>query len=191
MHFIFWLIWFLLTLYAYWVYIYRTLQHRITPHLFTFLPSTIVMSIVTVAQLNNYAGWSTWITWATTLACIIIVAISPWYGEKNITKFDAYSLVACLCTIVVWILTKDDLIAVALSCIVNALAFLPTWRKIYFKPHTESTLVYFISAFRSFLSVISIHQFSMVNWLFPAYLILNNLGLGIFRMIREKKIIKK
>jgi len=187
----FWIIAFILTLYTYFIYIYKMVRKQVKPHIFTFIPAAIVAGIVTLAQVYNQAGWAISMSATTTLGCIIIVLLAPWYGETNITKFDTISLAFCCIAIICWLWTKNDLLAVILSCCINSLAFLPTWRKIYFQPHTESSFVYFLSALRALLSTFSVSNFTPINWLFPIYLVISNLGLGLFKIIRERKILKK
>ena len=86
----------MLTAYTYSLYIYKMIKRNVKPHIFTFLPSAIVIGIVTVAQMRNDAGWAVWMSATTTISCIIIVLLAPWYGETKITRFDSLSLLACL-----------------------------------------------------------------------------------------------
>lgn len=181
---------FVLTIWTYGLYIRKMVQKKVRPHLFTFLPSGLVMSIVTLAQIKNGSSLAAWSSAATSMACFVIVILAPWYGETKCTWFDFISFIGSIVVTFFWLTTRNDLLAVIFSCIINTLCFLPTWRKIYLKPHTENSAIYHLSALRAGINILSVQNLILVNWLFPAYLVLHNIWLGVFRQFCDRKSMK-
>ncbi len=191
MNLFFWISAILITLYTWWRYIPDILKWKIKPHAFSWLPWTILTGVAFIVQVKN--GENIW--WfgalaASTLICIIIFVLSLRYGEKHITRSDTISLVSCAIMIVFWLWTKNDILALILVCIIDAVAFFPTWRKSFKKPFEENIDMYSLSSLKSFLSLFGINNFIITNWLYPVFLIIINLGFALYLMWR-RKIIKR
>lgn len=183
----FWVVSILISIYISYAYIPEILKWRIKPHAFSWLPWTILTGVAFVIQIQN--GEDIW--WFGTLAasaivCAVIFLLSLKYGEKHITRGDAIALVSCLILIVFWLWVKDDILALILVCLIDTLAFFPTWRKSFQKPMEENISMYSLSSFKSFLSLFSLRNFIFVNWLYPAFLTIINLWFTIYLVWRRK-----
>jgi hypothetical protein len=122
--------------------------------------------------------------------CAVIFVLSLKYGEKHITRGDTIALVSCLILIVFWLWVKNDILALILICLIDTAAFFPTWRKSFLKPREENISMYSLSSLKSFLSLFSLKNFIMVNWLYPVFLTIINLGFTLY-LIWRREIIKK
>ncbi|MBP7806666.1 hypothetical protein KA057_03205, partial [Candidatus Gracilibacteria bacterium] len=89
-----------------------------------------------------------------------------------------------------WLLIKDDLLALLLICLIDTLAFFPTWRKAWIKPREESIGMYALSSLKSFFSLFGLRNPIFVNWLYPVFLIIINLGFALYLVWRRKVINK-
>jgi hypothetical protein len=74
------------------------------------------------------------------LCSLSIAALSLKYGETLLTKKDKYLLAAAVVTIILWQLSKNDLLAIILVCIIDAIAFYFTFKKSYYKALRRETL---------------------------------------------------
>ncbi len=191
MQIFFWALSILITLYTGYKYIPEVLQWKIKPHAFSWLPWMILVGIAFIIQIKNHENiWWFGALAASTLVCAIIFILSLKYGEKNITRGDIASLTACLILIVFWLLIKDDLLALLLICLIDTLAFFPTWRKAWIKPREESIGMYALSSLKSFFSLFWLWNPILVNWLYPLFLIIINLGFALY-LVWRRKIINK
>jgi hypothetical protein len=98
---------------------------------------------------------------------VFVSIVSFWRGEKNITRFDTFSFVVTLLIIPLWLLAKQDLLAMVLSISIDALSFIPTMRKSYRKPQEENLLPYFASSASFFMSIFLTADKTLINMLYP------------------------
>lgn len=187
----FWSMSILITLYISLSYIPAILKWKIKPHAFSWLPWTILTGVAFIVQIKN--GEDIW--WFGTLAasalvCAIIFLLSLKYGEKHTTRWDKISLASSLSLIVFWLLAQDDLSAVLLICLIDTVAFFPTWRKSFLKPREENISMYSLSSFKSFLWLFSLRNFIFVNWLYPVFLTVINLAFSLYLIWRRKVVHK-
>ena len=191
MHLFFWIISIAITLYTGWVYVPAILKWKIKPHAFSWLPWTILTSIAFVVQIKNGENiWGFGPLAASALVCAVIFLLSLKYGEKHITRTDIIFFTLSMITIPVWIMTKNDLLAVILICLIDWLAFYPTWRKSWKKPFEEDISMYSLSSFKGFLGLFSLGNLILVNWLYPVFLVLVNLFFALY-LVWRRRVMRK
>lgn len=149
------------------LYIKSIFQGKTKPHIYSWIIWWITNSIACLIQFSHSASW-----WALALGfggimSIFVVILSIWYGEKNITRFDTLCFVITLCIIPLWLVAQQDLLAMSLAILVDALSFWPTIRKSFHKPFEESLFPYYASGISFFLSLMLISNVSLINILYP------------------------
>ena len=170
---------------AYVPYLRDVLLGTTKPHVFTWLGWGIINAIVFAAQISSGAGAGAWVTVFTSIAVFSIAIMAFFWGEKNITVSDWIAFIASLSAIAIWVLTRDALWAVILVTLADTVAVIPTVRKAFYKPHEETALAYAIAVLRSILSIAALESFNIVNWLYPAALILSDGGLTTMLLVRR------
>lgn len=174
------------TLATYIPYMWSTIQGTTRPHIFSWSIWALSMSIASAGQFagNAEAGW--WSTGLSALSAIIIVLLSLKNGKKDITRFDIIIFVSALCAIPLWMITQNPLSAIILITIIDLLAYLPTFRKSYYKPHEEMWFSYFVSNLKHFASFFAMTTYSFTTMLFPVALFLGNFALIAMIIIRRR-----
>ncbi len=142
------------------------------PHLFSWLIWTLVTIVVVAAQLSGNAGPATLVTAMTCFLCALITFLAFRQGEKNITLTDWIMLIGSLSAIPVWIMTSDPLWSVVIVTIINAVAYIPTFRKAWIRPFEEHILMYAINIPRHMLTIAATQVYSFTNLLYPASVVL-------------------
>ncbi len=142
------------------------------PHLFSWLIWTLVTVVVVAAQLSGNAGPATLVTAMTCFLCALITFLAFRQGEKNITLTDWIMLIGSLSAIPVWIMTSDPLWSVVIVTIINAVAYIPTFRKAWIRPFEEHILMYAINIPRHMLTIAATQVYSFTNLLYPASVVL-------------------
>ncbi len=142
------------------------------PHLFSWLIWTLVTVVVVAAQISGNAGPATLVTAMTCFLCALITFLAFRQGEKNITLSDWVMLIGSLSAIPVWIMTSDPLWSVVIVTIINAVAYIPTFRKAWVKPFEEHILMYAINIPRHMLTIAATQVYSFTNILYPASVVL-------------------
>jgi hypothetical protein len=114
---------------------------------------------------------------------VIIFFVSLRYGFKNIKKIDTYFLIIALLGIIPWILTKDPTISVIIVVSIDLVAFIPTLRKTWIQPTTESSWLYRMNVARHALTLGALQAYNIATMLHSIVMIVTNsiMTLFIFR----------
>lgn len=170
------------------VYIVSIFKGITKPHLFTWLVWGTLGAIGFAAQWHGNAGPSMWTLAATTFLAFSTALLSLKYGEKTFTRGDKISLAASLFAIIPWLLTDDPLGSVLLISLIDAVAFYPTARKSWHKPHEESLLAYNIGSLKFGLSLLAITNFTFTNALYPAAIVFINTAFVAMCLYRRRAL---
>lgn len=152
---------------AYVIYLYSIFKNKIKPHAFTFLAWSLILGVNFFVQLFSGVGESSILLGTNLLGCFIIFVLCIIKGYTSYDKIDWLCLFLAVVAIILWLITKIPLYSVILSCIIDLLAFLPSFRKSFHKPNDDSALTFFISGFEYLLSFPAYKVFSFVVLLYP------------------------
>jgi len=166
-------------------YIRDTLRGTTKPHPFTYIIWALLAAITFAAQLVNNAGPGAWAMAIPVVLGITIAALSIKKGERTITTLDWLCLAGALIAIVIWLLTGDALYAVLLVVGITTLAFIPTFRKSYWKPYEETASSYALGILRSVIAIPALLEFNIVTVLPLAYHILSNVVFVAMLLVRR------
>lgn len=105
----------------------------------------------------------------------LMVLIASFISKKSvwkITRFDIICGVLSLIGLVGWLLTRTGDVAILFSIIADGLAVLPTLKKAWHEPKSESSLVFFNGALSSFITLLTLQTFTFTNAGFTIYIFL-------------------
>ncbi|MBP6854992.1 MAG: hypothetical protein KBD26_01540 [Candidatus Pacebacteria bacterium] len=169
-------------------YLIDVLKHRIQPHPYTWLVWTIVSGVIFFGQIAGGAGVGAIPTGAAEIFTLIIFLFSLRYGFKNIKKTDTYFLIAALLGLIPWVLSKDPTISVIIVVCIDLIAFIPTLRKTWEKPSTETPVLYSMNVVRHILTLFSLQAYNIATMLHSIFMIiLNTIMAGIIIGGKYKK----
>ena len=158
------------------------------PYVFSWVGFGLLLSITFFAQVVTGAGAGAWVNGVSAIGVLGIAALSFSKGEKDITHFDWICFVGGLIGIVLWRLTSNPLTAVIIVTIVDAVVFLPTYRKAYLKPNEETASLFVLSTVKYLISLFALASFTLTTALFPISLVISNAGFVILLLIRRKQL---
>jgi hypothetical protein len=144
------------------------LMHRtIKPHSFSWLVWTITQSTAFYASAVKGGGTGAWALGAQLILMVLVLIISLFRGEKEITRLDKASFIIALLGVGLWVITTNPLWSVAIVAGVDAAGFVPTIRKSYKKPYEESIWVYACTFFAFFISLFALQSVSLITTIYP------------------------
>ncbi len=155
-----------------YLYIRDIFRGNTKPHTYTWIIWSIVTAIGFLGQWYTGGGAGSWATGVTACYCFIILFLCFKYGTSDITKFDLLCLVLAITSIVPWLFSHNILWSVILATITDLLGFLPTIRKTWRAPRSESLGSLWFDVFKHGLSVASLQTYSLTTWLYPAAIII-------------------
>lgn len=179
---------FLIGLVGHSFYVVSILQNKTKPHLFTWLVWGIITGIAYAAQISDNAGPGSWQMGVSSFLCLMTAAMALKWGEKEITRGDKIALAASLIAIIPWLITKNPLGSVILISIIDCVAYYPTFRKSWNKPHEENLTTYLMANLKISISLFALLNFTLITALYPIVLIIANGAFIIMCIVRRRKL---
>lgn len=148
-------------------YLIDVIKGKTRPHIYTWLVWGLITVIIFALQISDHAGPGAWVTLVAGTLSLCIFVLGLRQGDKDITRSDTLFFAAALFALGLWLLADRPLVAMLLLITVGMLGFIPTIRKSWNKPHTETISTYAINSSRHLLSVFALANFSLLTSLFP------------------------
>jgi hypothetical protein len=161
-------------------YLLDVVKGRVKPHPYTWFLWSIVSCVVFFGQLAKGAGMGAIPTAFSEVFTLIIFFFSIKYGFKNPPRSDKYFLALALLGLIPWFITKDPTISVITVVSIDLIAFIPTLRKTYCYPKSETPLLYGTNVLRHSLILSVLGSYNVATMLHSIVMIITNSIMVIF-----------
>jgi hypothetical protein len=178
----------ILTFVGYVPYFRDLLNGKTRPHVFSWLIWGIVTSIIFALQISAGAGVGAYVTLAVAALSFAIFLLSLRNGNRDIKRLDVVFFVLALLSIPLWLIVKQPVLSIVLLSTIDMLGFLPTIRKSWNDPYSETLALYVITTFRHALSILGLFEYNIVTMLFPVTWVFANAGFAVLLIVRRKKL---
>jgi len=178
----------ILTFVGYAPYIRDTIKGKTRPHVYSWFLYALIAFLVFGIQISHNAGPGAYVTLTAACFSVLLLVLGLRMGEKDITRSDTLMLVLTLIAIGLWVFAKQPVISVVLACLVDLFAFVPTIRKTWHKPHTETLSLYTTNFIRYILVILALYSFTFVNVAYPIFWLSAN-GLFALGLILRRKYV--
>ena len=158
------------------------------PHLYTWVIWAITASIATAGVIVGGGKLGAVPMVLGTTLVIFVCLLSFKYGSKNITTSDTVTLIGALLAIIVWVQLKSPLLAVLLATTIDAFGYIPTFRKTYSEPWSETSIFWLAMSFNSFLSIAALGKYNLLTVTYLGLLGIANILLFLLIVYRRKFI---
>jgi hypothetical protein len=175
---------------AYSIYIGFIVKNKIKPHGVTYLVWAIILGLNFTIQLTSGVGISSLLLGLNVLGCCIVFTLCYKKGYVNYDRLDWLCFALAIFAITLWLITKTPIYSVILSCLIDLLALLPSFRKSFKLPWDDSPIAYWTSGAEYLISLPSYQIFSLVTLLYPVCLITLDFTYSIFIMVRRFQLKK-
>ena len=180
----------ILTFVGYYPYFRDLFRGAIRPHLFSWLIWGIVTGIIFALQVSAGAGLGAYVTLAVAIISFAIFYFSIKKGTRDIAAIDIVFLVLALLSIPLWLVVKQPVLSIILLSSIDMLGFLPTIRKSWKDPYSETLSLYVITTVRHSFSILGLVEYNIVTLLFPLTWVFANAGFAIMLLMRRRLIIR-
>ena len=157
------------------------------PHMYTWLIWSLLQGTSVFIMLYGGAGIGVLPFVVGTVLCGSIFVLSFKYGTKNITLIDTICLIGALVALILYIFLHDPVASIILVALIDFIGFIPTFRKSYFEPKTETSSTYLVSAISSILAIAALLNYSLITMLYPITLILTDTTCWLIIVLRREK----
>jgi uncharacterized protein with PQ loop repeat len=171
-------------------YLIDIMRGKTKPHAFSWFIWSLAPSVVFFAQTSRGGGAGAWIAAAQAVACLTVFVSALFRGEKEIVPLDMACMVVALFGVGLWAVMNNPLYAVVLITIVDAVGFVPTFRKSRKKPSEETLIMYALNALGFAISLFALQAISLTTVLYPASLVLTNFTFVIMVTTRRRSLMK-
>ena len=169
-----------MTFAAYVPYYRDILNGKTQPHIYSWSLWGFLTVLLVALQIQGGAGPATWITAAAGLMCIGVAILSLKNGKKDITVSDTMVAVLSLLAIGFWVFADQPVISLILVILGDGLAFIPTVRKSWHKPYSETLSLYATNSLRFFLALAAVETYTVLS---VAWILFWAIGNGLFAMM--------
>lgn len=174
--------------FAYFFYIRGMFRGETKPHLYTWLIWTITLAIAVAGIWYGGGGYA--LVSLSIAACItfFIFLLSFKYGTRHITKWDTALLLLALTAILVWREFHAPLLSVFMVTAIDALGYIPTFRKSFVEPWSEPMLSWILFTLPTILTISALSNYNLLTTLYLAMSVFLNVLLIAMCLWRRKKI---
>lgn len=168
-------------------YIFAMLRGEIKPNRATWWIWTVVGCLLAANNYSSGASDSIWVPVSYVIGPLATAILSTKYGEGGWTRFDRNCLLSSGVSVVLWWMFSSPLVALFINLFIAFLGVLPTIRKAYYEPESESRI-----AWALFFSGDTFNLFAIRDWVFaiaayPTWLALCSSLIAILVFLRPRK----
>lgn len=170
-------------------YIRDAFRKRVRPHPYTWLVWTIVTGITFFGQVQAGAGIGALPAGVSELFTVSIFIFSLRYGFTYVSKTDTIFLIIALLGLIPWLVTDNPTISVIIAVSIDVVAFVPTIRKTWRHPKTETPVLYGANVIKHVLTLFSLQAYNIATTLHSiAMIVTNSIMSGIILLKKEPQI---
>ncbi len=169
-------------------YLLDVVKGRVKPHPYTWFVWTIVSCVVFFGQVHEGGGIASIATAASEIFTILIFLFSLKYGFKNPPLIDKYFLALAMIGLIPWLITSDPTISVITVVAIDLVAFVPTLRKTYCHPKSETAILFTTNVLRHGLILITLSAYNISTMLHSISMIITNTIMVIFILFCKEKM---
>lgn len=166
------------------------IKGQTVPHIYSWILWGVVTTIVFALQLSGKAGMGAFVTLSAALMCVFVVGLSlvRHKGKRDITTSDTIFLILAFISLGVWLIAKQPILSAVLATTTDLLGFIPTVRKSWYKPFSETLSMNVLNTFRFGLAIIALQQYSLITALYPVSWVIANGLFAIMLIVRRKQV---
>lgn len=162
-------------------YLTDTLKGRNQPNLVSWALWSIAPLIGSAAAFSSGVTWAALPTFMSGFApsLVVIAALITKHGKWKLRRFDYLCGLFSILALLLWGITNNPLIAIAFAIISDGLAAIPTIRKGWTHPESESLNVYVADFFANGTAFFAMTGLTFSQAAFPIYIIFVDLSMFI------------
>lgn len=178
----------LISIISYVPYIRDCIKKKTNPSLYTWIVWAVITLIAFLAQLSAGAGAGAWVLGVTVLIDVLIVSFAFRNTQSKLSVSDNLCFVLAILAIISWQATNNPIYAIIFVILADALGFVITFKKTYYRPFDETVSTYVLAAIKHIFAFFALSIFTLATYLYPSYLIIANILFVIMVLIRRKKL---
>lgn len=159
------------------------------PHIYSWFVGGVVAIIIFALQVNGGAGTGSLVTLAAGAMCLLVIALGIIHKSKvDIIWIDTLFLILAFLALGLWLFAKQPVLSAILATAIEVLGFLPTVRKSWNRPFTETLQFYYLNTLRFGFAIFALQTYTIVTTVYPVIWVLFNGFFALMLIIRRKQV---
>lgn len=174
------------------VYLKDTLTGKAKPNKVTWFLWALAPLIAFAAEIKQGVGIISLMTFSVGFYPLLIF-IASFFSKKSEWKLGAFDLICGALSIlglVLWFITKEAEVAILFALLADGLAALPTIKKSFYYPETESASAFIGGTIGGGLTLLTLKNFDLAHLGFPLYIFIVNAILASLIRFKLGKILR-
>lgn len=172
---------------SYVPYIRYILKGTVKPERASWLIWSVLTAMGFFTQLAVGATHSLWLPGIQTLGVAIVLLLSIKYGFGGVGKRDALTLGTAAVVLLLWLFTKNPVLAVYLTIVIDFLGAGLTILKSYEHPDSETVSTWALSGTGGFFGILAVGSLNPQLLSYPIYIFLINYAVVAAIVIGKRK----
>jgi hypothetical protein len=170
------------------IYILQTLRGEVRPHPLSWFLFGILSATGYWVQRDEGARQGSWTLLAMTIICFMFVAVSVARGERSFSRTEWAFVVAGGAVFIIYLFTKEANVAAALTTVIDALGYGPTFTRGWSLPRKDSVTSFALNGAKFVPSLMAMDPISFATSFYPATLLVLNTAVSIMLLMRRRAI---
>ncbi|HEY1863538.1 MAG TPA: hypothetical protein VGG77_07590 [Roseiarcus sp.] len=170
------------------IYIAQTLRGEVRPHPLSWFLFGVLSLTGYWVQRDEGARQGSWTLLAMTIICFLFVAASVARGERSFSRQEWAFAIAGGAVFVLYLFTRQANIAAALTTLVDALGYGPTFFRGWRHPRKDSVTSFALNGVKFVPSLMAMDPISFATSFYPATLLVLNTAVAIMLLIRRRAL---
>jgi hypothetical protein len=170
------------------IYIAQTLRGEVRPHPLSWFLFGILSLTGYLIQRDEGARQGSWTLLAMTVICFLFVAASVARGERRFSGQEWAFAVGGGAVFVVYLFTRQSNVAAALTTLVDALGYGPTFVRGWSQPKKDSVASFALNGIKFVPSLMAMDPISFATSFYPATLLVLNAAVAIMLVWRRRAV---
>jgi hypothetical protein len=170
------------------IYVAQTLRGEVRPHPLSWFLFGVLSLTGYLVQRDEGARQGSWTLLAMTIICFLFVAVSVARGERSFSRREWAFVVAGGAVFVAYLFTREANVAAALTTLVDALGYGPTFVRGWSQPKKDSAASFALNGIKFIPSLMAMDPISFATSFYPATLLVLNAAVAIMLIIRRRAI---
>jgi hypothetical protein len=170
------------------IYIAQTLRGEVRPHPLSWFLFGILSLTGFLVQRDEGARQGSWTLLAMTVICFLFVMASVARGERSFSRREWAFLISGGAVFVIYLFTRQANVAAALTTLVDALGYGPTFVRGWSHPKKDSVTSFALNAAKFVPSLMAMDPTSFATSFYPATLLALNTAVATMLLLRRRAV---
>lgn len=173
---------------AFFLYMRDIFSLKTKPHIYTWFIWILTQGIAVAGILKGGGGWGALNLIVGSVLIAVVFLFSLRYGTRNITKSDLTVLIIAIAAIFVWRVLNQAVFAVVMATAIDILGYVPSIRKSYEEPWSETLLFWAGFVISDIFALLSLGEYNLLTTTYLVAITAANMSMFLLCFFRRYSV---